>query len=233
MYTSDRSFSAGYPKANPLASAQFLSKVEIVGYGVLGTQLSCGKFLKVTDFPDSGCALVDPAGLPYVSGKEPIRKAGAASGSIYRWLGIRDDPSFPEKVKSAIDEATKAKYHCYGNEKHVIHVVGPDFRLGDDPISDEAGLETLSKTWSNLLSETANSGVNCVRLLPVSGGVFSAHFSKDMHHMTMYALKKGFDTLEPKEQQRLLHMESIEMCIFMDSDLAPYTRAKTWLASSI
>ena len=46
-------------------------------------------------------AVVDPAGLPFVQELGPSM-AGAASGAIYSWLGIRNDAQFPPAVSEAV-----------------------------------------------------------------------------------------------------------------------------------
>jgi hypothetical protein len=86
-----------------------------------------------------------------------------------------------------------AKYNCYygrtrnrergGVAKaastppvHVVHVVGPDFRIGSPPRAD--AVEMLARTYANVLSEFVavkqqHRTVRTLRLLPISGGVFS------------------------------------------------------------
>ena len=153
----------------------FLKRVKVVGYSVLGSQLADGKFVNIVGPPPQGTALVDPAGLPYVSGVKPPGQAGAASKAIYSWCGLRDAPAFPEDVSRAITKPGDAKAHTYMSpegEKSVVHVVGPDFRTR--PHGDSEALATLSKAYANVLREVAAlpKSVPRVRLLPISGGVF-------------------------------------------------------------
>ena len=92
--------------------------MEIAPYSVLGTRLSReGKFETITGKPEGSEALVDPAGLPYVSGQRPMKEAGAASGVIYRWLGVND---FPQDVRDGIKRATDAKFHKYEENKSYV-----------------------------------------------------------------------------------------------------------------
>jgi hypothetical protein len=110
----------------------------VAPYSVLGTRLSKeGKFEVVTGKPGETEALVDPAGyvclgsytwltlddalyhththrLPYVSGEQPMKNAGAASGFIYKWLGVDD---FPQDVRNGIQRATDAKFYKYDGDK--------------------------------------------------------------------------------------------------------------------
>ena len=87
---------------------------------MLGTRLSReGKFETITGKPEGSEALVDPAGLPYVSGQRPMKEAGAASGVIYRWLGVND---FPQDVRDGIKRATDAKFHKYEENKSYVYL---------------------------------------------------------------------------------------------------------------
>ena len=109
-----------------------------------------------------------------------MKEAGAASGVIYRWLGVND---FPQDVRDGIKRATDAKFHKYEENKsyvylslslskhrkrthnhRVVHVVGPDFR--QESKDNRSGLETLARAYTNILSETARSQVSSLRLLP-------------------------------------------------------------------
>eukprot|EP00938_MAST-03A_sp_MAST-3A-sp1_P004145 g4145.t1 len=210
------------------SSSMFLSKVEVAPYSVLGTRLSReGKFETITGKPEGSEALVDPAGLPYVSGQSPMKEAGAASGVIYRWLGVND---FPQDVRDGIKRATDAKFHKYDENKSVVHVVGPDFR--QESKDNRSGLETLARAYTNILSETARSQVSSLRLLPVSGGVFAAHFRNDIHFMTWHALVQGFKNLSKEEQESILKMDSLKMCIFMEKELDDFERAREWITLS-
>ena len=112
----------------------------------------------------------------------------------------------------------------------VVHVVGPDFR--QESKDNRSGLETLARAYTNILSETARSQVSSLRLLPVSGGVFAAHFRNDIHFMTWHALVQGFKNLSKEEQESILKMDSLKMCIFMEKELNDFERAREWIALS-
>ena len=60
------------PAARVLAGI-FLENIEIVGHSVLGTQLVDGSMVNVAGLPEEDEALVDPAGLKYISGIPPTR----------------------------------------------------------------------------------------------------------------------------------------------------------------
>ena len=114
----------------------FLKCVNVVGHSVLGSQLTSeGEIIDVAGYPGDDEAIVDPAGLSYISGEAPPCNAGVASGAIYQWVGLSDLHSFPIGVVEAVTKPGQAKYHRYTDTegkgtaaRHVIHVVGPDFR---------------------------------------------------------------------------------------------------------
>ena len=181
--------SAALGSSAPIKSTKFLKQVKVVGYSVLGSRLENGKFINVVGAPQAGTALVDPAGLPYVSGQYPPGKAGAASKAIYSWVGLRDAAKFPDAVSAAITKPGDAKAHTYGGGqsdamsgaevsagKSVVHVVGPDFR--SRPHTDAEALASLTRAYGNVLREIATlpASVPRVRLLPISGGVFLGGF---------------------------------------------------------
>ena len=206
----------------------FLQRVEVVPYSVLGDAMRGGKFVPGVGPPlNQHTAIVDPAGLPYVSGQQPPAAAGAASGSIYKWCGLSEADKFPLSVSSSVQSPGDAKHHAYG-DKHVVHVVGPDFR--SRPHSNLEGVQILGQVYSNVLREAAASGCQTIRLLPVSGGVFAGDFSADMHHLTMKALALGFENLSTELQSKVMKQD-IKMCIFMlDNELGPMRRAHTFAA---
>ena len=43
-----------------------------------------------------------------------MKNAGAASGFIYKWLGVDD---FPQDVRNGIQRATDAKFYKYDGDK--------------------------------------------------------------------------------------------------------------------
>ena len=48
-----------------------------------------------------------------------MKEAGAASGVIYRWLGVND---FPQDVRDGIKRATDAKFHKYEENKSYVYL---------------------------------------------------------------------------------------------------------------
>merc|ERR1712151_357062 len=103
--------------ASALEDDNFLSKVRVVPWGVLGTQLTIDKVKRQRAIaPDASTVIVDPAGLPYIQRLGP-KFAGGASGEIYKWLGIGSDDSFPLDVKSTMTKELDATFHAYEAKK--------------------------------------------------------------------------------------------------------------------
>eukprot|EP00928_Gymnodinium_smaydae_P058974 TRINITY_DN4219_c0_g1_i1.p1 TRINITY_DN4219_c0_g1~~TRINITY_DN4219_c0_g1_i1.p1 ORF type:complete len:291 (+),score=58.99 TRINITY_DN4219_c0_g1_i1:62-874(+) len=210
--------SATSPSAAPAErqATRLTRHARIVPYGILGS----GSGGKVAEPPDAHTAFVDPAGLHHVQGNGPSG-AGGAAGVIYRWLGIAEDDSFPPPVKAAIKAPLFAKFHEYGDKK-CIHVIGPDFRKRqysrDDAISE------LTIAYKNVLVEFCSSGLRSLRLLPVSGGIFSGPFKDQLPLLTAQALEEAFGSLSLEQRSHVLESD-VAMCIFMASEVSAFEEA--------
>jgi hypothetical protein len=78
-------------------------------YGVLGTRRGLAGIRQAAPGPTANlCAFCDPAGLLFFKEYGP-RHAGGASGSIYAWLGISEQGTFPSDVVNAIVKETDDK----------------------------------------------------------------------------------------------------------------------------
>ena len=96
-----------------MSASSALSRIRVVDYGVLGTQLVPGSgIVTQAEPPDDFTAFVDPAGLQFIQRFGPSG-AGGASGSIYEHIGIRGDDAFPDEVRGAIEEECDAGYHMF------------------------------------------------------------------------------------------------------------------------
>ena len=62
--------------------------------------------------------------------------------------------------------------HEHTSSLSQVHTVGPDFRLRKD-ISREDAVQILAETYCNVLSVAAQVGIPKLRLLPISGGIYS------------------------------------------------------------
>eukprot|EP00438_Fugacium_kawagutii_P020857 Skav209429 [mRNA] locus=scaffold805:100482:102260:- [translate_table: standard] len=198
--------------------------VEVKSYGILGIS-SRGKEVEP---PDEITVLVDPAGLLFIQEKGPAG-AGGAAGANYKWLEINEDQSFPTAVKEAITEECQAKFHSYANGmKKCIHVVGPDFRTSDDTFTEDDAVDKLAIAYRNVFEEFCSActqhGLRNMRLLPISGGIFSGRFKQDLPEMTARAVHAAYEQLSENEKKQMKN-SNIEMCIFMESELKEFQSA--------
>mmetsp|Transcript_66287 Transcript_66287/g.156037 ORF Transcript_66287/g.156037 Transcript_66287/m.156037 type:complete len:1066 (+) Transcript_66287:69-3266(+) len=209
-------------KASRHSSSHVLSKLRVVPYGILGSQMASSGVQWIAAEPSERDVVVDPAGLPYI--QSGPSGAGGASGQLYKWLGISSDSSFPEPVKTAIKETSRAKFHSYEVGKNIIHVVGPDFRSRTGITRVDAVAE-LAKAYCSTLKEFAACGIPRLRCLPISSSIFAGPFEKQMPEITVQAVQQGFSSLEPDEQDTVLNAEAIEMCIFVQAEFDDYSTA--------
>lgn len=201
--------------------AGILPFVSVVPFGVLGTGMQMtGEMATVAEEPGPDTAFVDPAGLPFI--KSSPGGAGGAAGALYAWLGITNDPTFPEPVVSAINKALDAKFHAYGAKK-CVHVVGPNF--SGSGVNRQEAVDQLAKAYQALLVEFVASGLPNLRMLPVSGGIFAGQFISEFHTITAEALQLGFAAMTPQQQQQVLLASRLDMCIFMEKDVKIYSEA--------
>ena len=212
-----------------------LRKAEVVPYGVLGSQLGArGVTMRGSDPAKSEgppIVIVDPAGLHHVQPPGGPCGAGGAAGVIYSWLGIGDDESFPNPVIASVRSTGDAKLHMYSNQHLVIHAVGPDLRVED--CDAKGAVARLSRAYSNILRQFATAGIAdgaVLRLLPVSGGIFSGEFQPRLPILTFQALRKALREVlvsEPAVRAALLAPRCrVEMCIFLEDEFAPFVRAQ-------
>lgn len=200
-----------------------LSGIKVRPYGVLGEQLTrSGNRVRRAPEPGMQVAFFDPAGLPFI--RAGPQGAGGAAGDIYDWLGIRNSPAFPDPVVRAIDRPLAAKFHAYGFKK-CIHVVGPDFSEPDSAASYKQALGELARAYQAAFVEFIVSGERNLRMLPLSGGVYAGRFSSDLPRMTAEAIQWGFSMLEKEQQQLVQRAEQVELCIFLEKELAEFEEA--------
>mmetsp|Transcript_22584 Transcript_22584/g.42561 ORF Transcript_22584/g.42561 Transcript_22584/m.42561 type:complete len:315 (+) Transcript_22584:65-1009(+) len=210
--------------------------VKIVNWGVLGTGAVGGEEQRTGELPNECIVFVDPAGLHHITRPGGPKNASGAAGAIYTFLGIDKDDFFPPEVTAAITRETQAKFYVYGRQP-CIHTVGPDFRppaerkagASREDYTEARAMELLTETYLNVLKEFCrnNSGrLRTLRLLPISGGIFSGKFKEQMPSLTAWALKGAMDLLEPAEMQMLETSKTeLEMCIYMDTEAQDYQNA--------
>mmetsp|Transcript_144810 Transcript_144810/g.464137 ORF Transcript_144810/g.464137 Transcript_144810/m.464137 type:complete len:304 (+) Transcript_144810:68-979(+) len=185
---------------------------EVKPYGVLGTgQSSVGSHP-----PGMGTAILDPAGLQFIRGGS-TNGAGGASGAIYKALDIQE---FPQKVQESITaetQATRAQYQTCD----VIHVAAPD--LTDVPNQADA-LNKLTLAYWHVFQVFAVSPDSELRLLPISGGIFSGRYASDMPSLTRQAMKSGYSRLSVEEKHELASRR-IELCIWGTEEFQSYVHS--------
>ena len=204
-------------------------------FGVLGTRLILdGTVVSTGPSPSSadGVVISDPAGLPYI--QSGPSGAGGAAGAIYSFLGIKQDKAFPAPVVDAIKAPADAKFHSYAladseTSVDVIHVVGPDLRgdadAGVAAASREEAVDVLASAYSNVLREFAASGQRVLRLLPISGGIFTGAFIKEVPQLTREAWEKALDAMDGATRDRLVAQTEVHLCIFLEKEYQDFLDA--------
>ena len=202
-----------------------LDEIIIVPYSVLGTQLTkSSRVVQKAVVPGPHCMFVDPAGLPFIQHYGP-RSAGGASAEIYRFIGISDEFKFPRAVRNAIRVSGDAYYHAYNRNFHCCHVIGPDFTTMKPEPTEKAAIEMLTLAYTNIFRQFVRSHLPTLRLLPVSGGIFSGKFHNKIPSFTFIAITKAIENLKKSEYEYIRkaiafsHKKNrfaIEMCIFAD-----------------
>lgn len=196
-----------------------MSKICVRPFGVLGTQMRQDKsVVQASSMPDGQTAIVDSGGHHVLNPGGP-RRAGGAAKSIYKWIDIADDDGFPPDVVSTLRDKGDAKYHDYGQGRHVIHAFGPDLRKVPDAWDDAVAI--LGETYCSILREFVDSGLPVLRLLPVSGGIFAGTYIQRMPELTTAALQLGLAKLSA-EKRALLMGRHVELCIFAEAEYADF-----------
>eukprot|EP00969_Alexandrium_andersonii_P298842 13210551-Alexandrium_andersonii.AAC.1 len=83
-------------------------------YTVLGTQIQAqGSGTKIAVISDANPRprdiLVDPAGLQFIQSNTPQKAGKAASGAIYKFLGIDHEGGFPDHVVNHVRDVGHAR----------------------------------------------------------------------------------------------------------------------------
>ena len=231
------SFAVSFPHARADALA-FAQAMPLLPFGVLGQQLLETGKVNAKAGPDPatlpGVVVLDPAGLDYI--QQGPSAAGGAAGALYKWLGIAHDERFPQDVVDAVKCTSQAKYHAYSRAKdapartlHVIHAVGPDYRRKYDAdsvpeYSEACAVESLADTYFNVFVEFVACGQPALRLLPVSGGIFSGKYARDIPRFTFECVQLALTRLSPTEQQAVVSRD-VSLCIFSQTELELFEQA--------
>lgn len=77
-----------------------------------------------------------------------------------------------------------------------------------------------------------NSAIQCLRLLPLSSGIFSGPLGRHMHQLTRAGITQGLSRLSPQDKAKLVALTRdtekllrIELCIFMEVEFEAYAVA--------
>ena len=160
--------------------------------------------------------VVDPAGLPYITGDEPISGAGALSGEIYARYHIklqfnRQGPllkefsGFPDAVRKNVTAEGSAFAYEY-HEGTVIHVVGSNFKVEPASTMNEA-VGRLKAAYASVIrvaeahvrdvikyneSNAYKKGA-VVRLPLISMGMFAGKYTnEEKYELTARAVTEAF-----------------------------------------
>ena len=130
---------------------------------------------------------------------------------------------------------------------HCIHTVGP--KLGHGKYTDNEAVWKLAGAYRNVLSQFVRFAVSKaaagpaptgtpvrLRLLPISGGLFAGEYQQDIAPLTLAALEEGIGLLTEEERGVLATEQGgegdaaegaaqIELCIFLEVELAAFKRA--------
>ena len=130
---------------------------------------------------------------------------------------------------------------------HCIHTVGP--KLGHGKYTDGEAVLKLAGAYRNVLSQfvrfaeskaaagPAPTGTPVrLRLLPISGGIFAGEYQQHIAPLTLAALEAGIGLLTEEERGVLATEQGregdaaegaaqIELCIFLEVELAAFKRA--------
>lgn len=217
-------------------SLDMLKEIIIVPYSVIGTQMTrSNRIIQKGAVPGPHCMFVDPAGLPYIHNFGP-RSAGGASGDIYRYIGIYEDSQFPRAVRNAVKVVGDAYCHTYSGTLHCCHVVGPNFTTMLPEPTEETALSMLTIVYTNIFRQFIRSRVQSLRLLPVSGGIYSGNFHQKMPLLTFMAIIQAVKKLKKREYKDLVDKitqahdhgrYAIEMCIFEENQLRDFQKVAT------
>mmetsp|Transcript_50925 Transcript_50925/g.164858 ORF Transcript_50925/g.164858 Transcript_50925/m.164858 type:complete len:180 (-) Transcript_50925:179-718(-) len=168
--------------------------------------------------PGANVAIVDPAGLPFIEENNP-QQAGGASGAIYGELGLT---SFPALVTANVVNEGDAAFYTYPGKFSVIHVASPTLTMVDDNTQAQ---EKLTTAFRNVFQAFAGQQTATeLRLLPISGGIYSGPFSERLPQMSAIAASQAFMSLDTNAQN-VLSGSQVEMCIFSPQDVPTYQAA--------
>ena len=189
-------FNRTLKKRKKLFGGGKIIKINVKSYGVLGLNeedVARGKTVEI--HPD--IVIVDSAGYDFINGNTTTGAAGV-SGAIYRYIGLE---KFPDKVRETLLNKSEgiSKYHEYPATKerglvNCIHVIAPDFTKNDtEPV------KRLITAYLSVFKAFLNSKKSRLRLLPISGGVFTGKYKSEIPYFTKKAIITALEKLDAND----------------------------------
>ena len=225
-------------KAKGTVPEQFLKALAVKPYGVLGEGMGASgkpwETKAVAAAPDKNTLIVDPASINIISPNYTPSPAdmGGAAGAIYRFLGITENENFPPDViiglRPGVGTAVYKRYG-YPDAKHVVHVIGPDFKAAK--ATRQEAMDALTTTYLNVLRVARDEPRPLLRLLPISSGIYAGAWKSEMAEITADALVEAVERLHsenPKLAAEALApsgAREVEMCVFDPKECKAYKRA--------
>eukprot|EP00969_Alexandrium_andersonii_P004962 215365-Alexandrium_andersonii.AAC.1 len=71
----------------------------------------------------------------------------------------------------------------------------------------------LEEVYTAIFQELRTSGLKRLRLLPISGGIFSGHLATQIPSITFKAMMGAYEKLD-QSVQTFLRSVSIELCVY-------------------
>lgn len=192
--------------------------------------------------------VVDPAGLPYITGKQKISGAGYLSGKIYARYHIKlqfnrqgpllkDYTGFPYAVQKNVTAEGSAFAHEY-HEGTVIHVVGPNFKVEPASSMNEA-VGRLKAAYASVIraAEAHVRGVimdnesnaykkgAVVRLPLISMGMFAGKYTDEQkYELTARAVTEALSEAHNAKKPKSKNGPYIQywLCLYHNKDTKEY-----------
>jgi hypothetical protein len=96
----------------------------------------------------------------------------------------------------------------------------------EPPPTKTHAIDLLARVYKNIFRQFAQSRLTHLRLLPVSGGIYSGQFQHIMPEITFIAINQAIRKLSKSDYQFLQHRkDTIKMCIFEEIQASAFQTA--------
>jgi hypothetical protein len=204
-----------------------LAALQLTPGSVFGKQISItGKMVDSAEICLTNTAIVDPAGLGHIQPPGRPSGAGGFSRELYRRVGILGAEAFPREVVENVKKVGDAFCHTYQSGRDaldVIHAVGPDFRMlpkGEATYPRGLARAQLAAVYGSVLRahlESTRRTVRCLRLVPVSGGIFAGSLLPDIPRLTFEAMGDAIMSLSDPQRQALRNLK-VALHVFREDE---------------